>query len=231
MRLLTTGNPKTAKGRQYGYHTGILHLYPDAKNCQWWSEGCRTSCLNTAGRAGIIKAGEKTNVILEARKRRTRLLRTETWAFLRALQKDVNLLQAQALDANLIAACRLNGTSDLDWIKFIGDNPGVQFYDYTKSYHRMLDFLTDKLPENYHLTFSRTEENVAQCIGVLHRKGNIAVVTMTGGWDGESLLDGYGGTVNGDMHDLTFLHPPKSILVLKAKGKARKDTTGFVIQC
>ncbi len=43
MRLLTTGNPKTSKGRLYGYHTGVLHLHPDAQNCHWWSKGCRKS--------------------------------------------------------------------------------------------------------------------------------------------------------------------------------------------
>jgi hypothetical protein len=40
--------------------------------------------------------------------------------------------------------------------------------------------------------------------------------------------------VNGDLHDLTWLHKSetdKGIIVgLKAKGLARKDTTGFVVK-
>ena len=36
--------------------------------------------------------------------------------------------------------------------------------------------------------------------------------------------------INGDEHDLTFLHGNGVIVGLKAKGAAKKDTTGFVIQ-
>jgi hypothetical protein len=37
--------------------------------------------------------------------------------------------------------------------------------------------------------------------------------------------------VNGDLHDLRFLDPKGgNIVVLKAKGKARKDLSGFVIR-
>ena len=35
--------------------------------------------------------------------------------------------------------------------------------------------------------------------------------------------------VNGDESDLRFLDPRNSIVGLKAKGKAKKDTTGFVV--
>jgi hypothetical protein len=35
--------------------------------------------------------------------------------------------------------------------------------------------------------------------------------------------------VNGDDHDLRFLDPGPSIVALKAKGKAKLDRTGFVV--
>jgi hypothetical protein len=35
--------------------------------------------------------------------------------------------------------------------------------------------------------------------------------------------------VNGDETDLRFLDPKGVIVGLKAKGKAKKDTTGFVV--
>ena len=38
-----------------------------------------------------------------------------------------------------------------------------------------------------------------------------------------------GKVVNGDESDLRFLDPRNSIVGLKAKGKAKKDTTGFVV--
>lgn len=239
MRLLTTGNPKTAKGTAYGYHTGILHLSP-AKTagvgnvCPWASKGCLRACLNTAGRAGIIRAGETTNMILEARKRRTRYLQAgDGSGFFRDLNADLDLLTKQARRMWLKPAARLNGTSDLAWessSSIMQDHPGIQFYDYTKSFDRMRDFLSGRLPKNYHLTFSRTEDNDGMCRNILSRGGNIAVVTMTGNY-----LEGpvHGGhlRVSGDTHDLTFLHPAGSILVLRAKGRAREDTSGFVLDC
>ena len=53
---------------------------------------------------------------------------------------------------------------------------GVQFYDYTKITKRALAFATGDTPENYHLTFSKTENNDADCIKVLEAGGNVAVV-------------------------------------------------------
>jgi hypothetical protein len=38
------------------------------------------------------------------------------------------------------------------------------------------------------------------------------------------------GGVDGDANDLRFLDPAGSMVWLKAKGKARADTTGFVIR-
>jgi hypothetical protein len=35
--------------------------------------------------------------------------------------------------------------------------------------------------------------------------------------------------IDGDLSDLRFLDPPNSIVGLKAKGKAKKDQSGFVI--
>jgi len=35
--------------------------------------------------------------------------------------------------------------------------------------------------------------------------------------------------INGDDHDARFIEDKNIIVGLKAKGKARKDTTGFVI--
>ena len=37
------------------------------------------------------------------------------------------------------------------------------------------------------------------------------------------------GGIDGDENDLRFLDPPGSMVYLKAKGLARKDDSGFVI--
>ena len=54
--------------------------------------------------------------------------------------------------------------------------PNVQFYDYTKSVSRMLKYLDGGLPSNYDLTFSRSEDNDAECDIILAEGGNVAMV-------------------------------------------------------
>src|SRR5579863_7626510 len=56
--LRVNGDSKTIKGRKHGYLTGILYLAPANKSgvlntCACSSEGCRKSCLDTAGRGGF----------------------------------------------------------------------------------------------------------------------------------------------------------------------------------
>jgi hypothetical protein len=111
--------------------------------------------------------------------------------------------------------------------------PSVQFYDYTKNPNRF----KKELPENYHLTFSMAEtiENKIDCFRLLDMGFNIAAVFNVK--DETELPTQYKGynVINGDLHDLTFKYKqPKGtkgvILGLKAKGDAKKDTTGFVIK-
>jgi hypothetical protein len=126
---------------------------------------------------------------------------------------------------------RLNGTSDLsveNW-KFGGDNimglfPDVMFYDYTKNPYRMARFLEGKMPENYHLTFSRSESNDDICDALLAKGGNIAVVfdKVPSKWKGCEVIDG-------DLSDLRFLDKSGVIVGLKAKKDAIGDKSGFVV--
>ena len=76
MKLLTTGNAKTVKGRKKGYQTYILHLAPAdlsgvINTCPKATNGCKAACLNLAGRGGMFKDGG-TNTIQQARIRKTR---------------------------------------------------------------------------------------------------------------------------------------------------------------
>ena len=107
--------------------------------------------------------------------------------------------------------------------------PDVQFYDYTKSHGRMLRFLRNRLPVNYHLTYSLSEKDgdIDMAVGILRNGGNVAAVFRTAG----EIPESYRGfqTVPADSHDATFFWGESRWLALKAKGKARHDTTGFVI--
>ena len=105
--------------------------------------------------------------------------------------------------------------------------PTIQFYDYTKIYGRAIGFATDSnWPRNYHLTFSKKEKNGAKVAGDLDAGVNVSVVFASA-----DLPSQYLGkrVVNGDESDLRFLDDKGVVLGLKAKGKGRKDTTGFVV--
>lgn len=235
MKLLTTGNPKTAKGEGHGYLTAILHLAPAnlagvGNVCPWASKGCTASCLNTAGRGGIIPRGETTNAIQEARKRKTRAFFGDRAAFLEQLDREIQNHARNAARHGLRAAVRLNGTSDLRWEKLapwlFEYNPDVQFYDYTKGALRCTAAALAELPANYHLTFSRSESNEDAALQKLATGGaNVAVVfagRLPTEWRGFEV-------VNGDETDLRFLDPKGVVVGLLAKGRARRDTSGFVV--
>ena len=95
--------------------------------------------------------------------------------------------------------------------------PDVQFYDYTKLANRK------DLPSNYRLTFSLAEDNEVQAWAALTLGINIAVVFKN------RLPENFMGhrVINGNESDLRFLDPMGVIVGLKAKGKAKRDTTGF----
>ena len=227
MKLLSTGNPKLMKGEKQGYLSFVLHLAPSDlsgyNTCPMASAGCRAACLNTAGRGGIFKKGESTNVIQKARIAKTRMFFEDRETFMLQLVREVKAAIRQAEKKNMIPCFRLNGTSDIRWETVsIGGHknimemfPQVQFYDYTKLTNRR------NLPANYHLTFSRSESNEAALSTV---EQNIAVVfdTLPGVYLGRPVI-------SGDDTDLRFLDPVGVVVGLKAKGKARKDTSGFTV--
>lgn len=224
MELITTNNLKTNKGNKYGYSTAILHLAPftlSGKNvCPKASNGCASACLNTSGHG-------RFDSVQNARKKRTLLYFNERAEFEAKLTKDINAVIRRAEKNNLIPAIRINGTSDLPAlaIRFANKFPNVQHYDYTK----VLKTLEKPLPKNYHLTFSRSENNESECIRALELGFNVAVVF-------EKMPKTYLGhkVVTGEDSDLRFLDIDKRkkpvIIGLTAKGKAKKDTSGFVVR-
>jgi hypothetical protein len=230
--LITIGNPKTLKGESKGYLTAVLHLAPASLSgfnvCKMATEGCKAGCLNTAGRGGMFKRGETTNAIQAARIRRTKMFFEDRDTFFTALLADIRKFVAYCTSAGLVPAIRLNGTSDLPWERIaVNDNrdtvmslfPAVQFYDYTKVPGR------HSLPANYHLTFSLAESNLDNAVRELEAGRNVAVVFRT-----KALPKTYLGVpvINGDETDLRFLDDSRVVVGLYAKGRAKKDTSGFV---
>lgn len=239
--LLTRGNPKVLKGESQGYLTFILHLAPASlsgyNTCASATDGCKLACLNTAGRGGIPNARPVTvqgrhgamtvsNVIQAARIRKTVWFFQDRVGFMAQLVKEIRAGIRYAQKMGLIPVFRLNGTSDLRWESVGVDGarnvmelfPDVQFYDYTKLANRK------DLPANYKLTFSLAENNDLQAFAAASAGLNVAVVFKG------KLPDTFMGrtVINGDDSDLRFLDPVGVVVALKAKGKAKRDTTGFV---
>ena len=226
MKLLSTANPKIQKGTKLGYLSFILHLAPATlsgkETCPKRTAGCTAACLNTAGRGGMFKKGENTNMIQQARIRKTKMFFEARDAFMAQLVKDIKLGIKQAEKLGLKPVFRLNGTSDLSVEKWgiIEQFPTVQFYDYTKVLGRKVAHLP-----NYHLTFSAADGNDADVAEAIKQGMNVAMVF-------DKLPEAYMGreVINADETDLRFLDPKGIMLGLKAKGRAKKDYSGFVIR-
>lgn len=223
--LITSGDAKTIKGEKLGYRTGIMYLSPAKQSgvinvCPSASVGCMAMCLNTAGRGQM-------DMVQQVRLSRTLFLKNSPDAFSAQLRAEVSKLIESAKRAAMIPAIRINGTSDLPKLALplAEEFSGVQFYDYTK-----LPKPYQRVRSNYDITFSRSETNEKECLDALANGINVAVVFSTK--KGEKLPDEYLGyeVINGDEHDLRFLDKKGVIVGLTAKGRAKKDTTGFVVK-
>jgi hypothetical protein len=221
-RLLSS-SAKIDKCETVGVLARVLYLTPGIF-CPGATQGCRQSCLgHTSGRMHF-----QTHI--NARDARAALFLEQPRLFLKRLRAELTLLETDALQYGLLPAVRLNGTSDLSWERLcpelFADYPDLQFFDYTKLHHRMLDFLECTFPANYHLTFSVDAHNTEKAIDVLNRGGNVAAIF----WP--ELPETWWGfpVINGDTHDARFLDPAGVVVGLTAKGLARVDVHGFTIR-
>ena len=251
-------NPKVAKNGKMDVLTAPMHLAPHNLSgfqvCPQASAGCAAACLHTAGNPAYMAQKDAS------RKAKTVAYFKERDAFMAVLFFEIAALERKANQRDMECGIRLNATSDLPWEKrtvsmqYGPDCPahevnlmqwfnGVQFYDYTKITKRAIAFAKGDMPENYHLTFSKTEDNDADCIKVLEAGGNVAVVCSlpvyktakaTGRlpypYDTPDAIDG-------DAHDYRPVDGDRRgnirgglIVALKAKGDAKHDTSGFVLR-
>lgn len=220
MNLLTESksNSKTSKNSAE-YISALLHLSPFTTSgfnvCPMASEGCKKVCLAFAGR-GLF------NNVRSARIRKTQLFFNNRGEFMDLLTKDLDMLERRGYKHNKPVVVRLNGTSDLNWAPIVKKYDYIGFYDYTKIFKRLIQ---SRDYSNLHLTFSRTENNELDCFKALELGFNVAVVFR------KELPEKYLGVpvINGDEHDLRFLDAKKVVVGLVAKGPAKKDNTGFVV--
>jgi hypothetical protein len=208
--------------------------------CPWATNGCRVVCLGIgSGRMNQGKAAldsrefdwEKTTVS-KAMIWRTTLFMRERPKFRTILDGEIGALRAKAQRQGMKAAVRLNGTTDIVWEKVYPElftkYHDVIFYDYTKAPRSV----RINAPANYHLTFSyaETAANHLNALDWLKAGKNIAVVFDTA--KGEALPESFLGrpVIDADLDDMRFLDAPGVVAGLRAKGAAKHDATGFVVQ-
>jgi hypothetical protein len=228
-QILGVGNnAKTIKGDGSEYVTAIRYLKPfktmfkgKVHNLCAMAETakCHVGCLNTAGRGAM-------NAVQRGRERKTMWMLSDPIGFYDALNKDIETFIRRQLKNGITPCIRLGGTDDKgDAMKLAPNYPDAQFYDYTKVIKRAYQ----KLPDNYHITLSYSEADMkyadAVVMAVVKTGVNMAVVFR------DKLPDTFRGlqVIDGDKDDLRFLDPKGVVVGLIAKGKAKKDTSGFVI--
>jgi hypothetical protein len=229
MKLLSVStDAKTTKGESLGFLTGILYLAP-ATTTKWNTcsmakvAQCDKACLYTAGRGAM-------NSVQQARIRKTEWFFTDRQSFMQQLVVDIDKLFFKAKRMGLTPLVRLNGTSDIQcesipingYKNIFEAFPDVQFYDYTKIANR-----TD-LPANYDLTFSYSGVEGFQPFVTKALLNNMRMaVVFRKEQDIPKTFMGI-PVVSGDNSDVRHLDD-KVIVGLYAKGKAKLDTTGFVV--
>ena len=235
-KLLST-NPKLEKindaRKQLVLTTGLqlAPSYASGYNTCSFASGCAQKCLNDTGQGSrhmlqTTANGERIHYPHVARIARTLVWFEHRSAFKAQLIKELKAHVRAAKRKNATPAVRLNTLSDIPWEKTFPELwqlfPGVVFYDYTKNPFR-------ESTEEYHLTFSRNEIN-EQLMREAVQGANLAVVFDTK--KGDPLPETWHGlpVIDGDTHDNRFADPLGVVIGLRAKGPAKRDASGFVVQ-
>lgn len=220
----------------------VLYMQPANESgreaCAGRSQGCTDACLaEDTGRMSM--SGPR-----QARRRRHASFYADRARFLSDLASEIDAHERRAIKLGKVPAIRLNGTTDLPWhrmpVVWRGETfpnlhsafPRVRFYEYTK--HPLRVSAGRKgLPANLHLTFSVSERDDAERYAAEYLSaGYGAAVVMFCAKHAHPATFELSGisypVTDGDAHDARFLDPAGSIVALAAKGRAKRDDSGFV---
>ena len=226
--ILGTASAKTIKGEKLKMLTAICYLVPDNKICPHAKlAGCMAPCLNTSGRGAFPK-------IQRQRQAKTDYFKQHQQAFMLSMCADVWSLQRSAAKRGMTPLVRPNGTSDICYENIIVHNdktifqlfPDVQWYDYTKHPSRNL---AGKHNDNYDLTYSFSgitpikitrkgllNPDNSRVAVVFHRRNEIPSTFR--GWK----------VIDGDETDVRHIEEKHVVVALYAKGRGKRDFSGFV---
>ena len=221
LNLLTVGNTKLLKSKEFGYLSVGLSMLPhriaDSKIdlCGGRSTPeCRNHCLNISGRQAI-------NSIQASRKTKTLLYLKNRIEFMKKVDIEIKYYTALAKQEKKGLTARMNMFTDIDHSKIKWDgrsiyehNPLVQFIEYTKHYKRK-----SKLT-NLHITYSYDQRYHEEAMEVLKRGDNLAVIYTK---EIPETLWGY-KCINGDLSDLRMLDQKNVCVMLKWKNVTVKGS-------
>jgi hypothetical protein len=241
-KLLSIGaDAKTIKGNKKGFMTAIqyltpykasgVNLCPNAKNANCWRP-----CLESSGQMNFKQSRD-------ARLYRTKLYLTNQAEYFNQLSTEIKAFIKRAERKNLTPLVRLNGTSDIRFenIGFYSEGvyyrnimerfENVQFYDYTKIPNREKSINgVQSFPTNYDLTFSYSGAKGFEKFNDRALKEGKRIAVVFDKVENIPLTFHGRKVVSGDDTDVRHLDPKNVIVSLYAKGKAKKDASGFVIR-
>ena len=226
-------NAKTVKGQKYGFMTGILYMAPSTiagpNVCPMATiAGCEKACLYSAGRGAF-------NSVQQSRIDKAKWFHADRETFMVQIVRNIEGLIRKATDKGMTPLVRLNGTSDIRWesipVTHKGTTypnvmalfPEVQFYDYTKLANRK------GVPANYDLTFSYSGTLAYQKYVTQAKAAGMRIAAVFRNVEDIPATFLALECVDGDDSDIRHMDPQGVVVALYAKGAAKHDTTGFVV--
>jgi hypothetical protein len=222
MKLLNVNgsNTKIAKTIKRGENIRVasLSLMPDRKICAGSkAAGCFETCLKSSGR-GAFKN------VATARQNKTDFYLSDRPGFLAQLRAELTNFDKLCTKQKVKGWVRLNTISDIDYENHGIPQafPALNFYDYTKRVDRL-----GRTPSNYQLIFSYSgRKQYQKSVDKRPRHVPMAVVfrnELPQYWNGQLVIDG-------DLSDIVNVKAGGVIVGLRAKGKAKRDRSGFVVE-
>jgi hypothetical protein len=190
--------------------------------------GCEKACLYSAGRGAF-------NSVQQSRIDKAKWFHADRASFMVQIVRNIEGLIRKATDKGMTPLVRLNGTSDIRWesipVTYKGTTypnvmalfPEVQFYDYTKLSNRK------NVPTNYDLTFSYSGTLAYQKFVNQAKAAGMRIAAVFRNVEDIPATFLALDCVDGDDSDIRHMDPQGVVVALYAKGAAKHDTTGFVV--
>ena len=206
MKLLTT-NSKIDKSikKHPEYEASILQMLPSKHVCVNY-KSCIKTCLAFKGLAKVYPS------IIKSRKAKTDYFLNDNPTFIKQLIKEASNQEKRAFKKKKKSVIRPNGFTDIDFKKYgiFEMFLNTQFYDYCADFKRVLN--NDN--PNLHYTFSYKGNNLEECLELLKKGINIAVIDLPE----NQFFNSYNvNHINGDTQDFRFLDSKNSIVWLSEK--------------